>query len=215
MLLFRFNYDYLLLKCVYIRCRTALSERVARGMKSLYRRYLIKSFKHDGHVHRIWFENWLVPEQLLLPEHAAEHMIVLINEQTLITEADGSTWTSKVPGVSFFIPGEWFNVVALLEKDGVRFYCNVASPPYHDHTNACITYIDYDLDVIRTIDGEIVVVDQDEYEAHRKQYHYSALVEEKVDSGLQQLLDRVRESRPPFDGQVAWDYYEKWKSSIG
>jgi protein associated with RNAse G/E len=44
-----------------------------------YECYQIKSFKHNGHIHRIWFENWLVPGRLLLPEHAAENMIVLIN----------------------------------------------------------------------------------------------------------------------------------------
>ena len=82
-------------------------------MRPEYECYQIKSFKHNGHIHRIWFENWLVPGRLLLPEHAAENMIVLINEQTLIEEADGSRWTSKVPGISFFIPGEWYNVVAL------------------------------------------------------------------------------------------------------
>jgi len=184
-------------------------------MNPLYSRYMIKSFKHDGHVHRIWDENWLVPEELLLPQHAAENMLVLINEQTLITEADGSQWTSKVPGVSYFLPGEWFNIVALLEKDGVRFYCNIASPPYHNNTNACITYIDYDLDVIRTVDGDILIVDQDEYEQHRKTYHYSSLVEEKVKTGLANLLERVRKSKSPFEAKAAWDYYEKWKSSIG
>ena len=26
-----------------------------------YECYQIKSFKHNGHIHRIWFENWLVP----------------------------------------------------------------------------------------------------------------------------------------------------------
>jgi hypothetical protein len=183
-------------------------------MLSDYERYQIKSFKHNGHVHRIWFENWLVPERLLLPEHAAENMIVLINEQTLISEADGSRWTSKVPGVSFFIPGEWFNVVALLEAEGVRYYCNVASPPYKNRTNKVITYIDYDLDVIRTVDGDVMVVDRDEYEEHRRLYHYSALVQKKIERGLSNLLSRVNGDRPPFHEQSALHYYEQWKSSV-
>ncbi|GFR37951.1 UPF0374 protein YjjG [Insulibacter thermoxylanivorax] len=184
-------------------------------MKPDYERYVIKSFKHNGHIHRTWYENWLVPQQLLLPEHAAEQMLILINEQTLISEADGSQWTSKVPGVSFFIPGEWYNIVALLEEEGVRFYCNVASPPYQDATHHTITYIDYDLDVIRTADGEIVVVDEDEYAEHRRLYHYSSLVEHKVGQGLKKLLQRVQEARTPFEEHTAYHYYEEWKSMNG
>lgn len=184
-------------------------------MPSEFERYRIKSFKHDGHIHRIWFENWVVPEHLLLPEHGAEQMIVLINEQTLIAEADGSEWTSKVPGVSFFIPGEWFNVVVLLESEGVRYYCNVASPPYKDARHKAITYIDYDLDVIRTVQGDVLLVDEDEYNAHRKLYHYSSIVEHKVQRGLEHLLDRVHGNEPPFEERAAWYYYDQWKSNIG
>ena len=35
-------------------------------MQPEYERYQIKSFKHNGHIHRIWFENWPVPDRLLL-----------------------------------------------------------------------------------------------------------------------------------------------------
>lgn len=184
-------------------------------MQPDYERYIIKSFKHNGHVHRTWFENWMVPEAKLLPEHSAEKMIVLINEQTLIAEADGSEWISRVPGVSFFIPGEWFNIVALLESDGVRYYCNIASPPYRDERSGILTYIDYDLDVIRTVHGDVHVVDQDEYEEHRRQYHYSPLVEAKVKGGLDRLMSRIRESRSPFREGEAYEYYKQWKSIVG
>lgn len=180
-----------------------------------YECYQIKSFKHNGHIHRIWFENWLVPGRLLLPEHAAENMIVLINEQTLIEEANGSRWTSKVPGVSFFIPGKWYNVVALLDGDGIRFYCNVASPPYLNKKNHAVTYIDYDLDVIRTAEGEILVVDQDEYDTHKKRYHYSDVVQAKVQNGLEGLLVRAGEQEPPFEEHAVLHYYHEWKSITG
>ena len=102
-----------------------------------------------------------------------------------------------MPGVSFFIPGKWYNVVALLDGDGIRFYCNVASPPYLNKKNHAVTYIDYDLDVIRTAEGEILVVDQDEYDTHKKRYHYSDVVQAKVQNGLEGLpYARVNKSRP-------------------
>jgi protein associated with RNAse G/E len=171
--------------------------------------YIIKSFKHDGHLHRMWLENWLVPESLLQPEHKWESMLVFINSQTKIQEADGKEWTSRIPGVSFFIPKQWFNVVALLEENGVRYYCNIASPPYT--AGNVLTYIDYDLDVIRLPNGECHVVDQEEYERHRINYRYSETVESKVRQGLDALLERIARQAAPFRDEWVLHYYELWK----
>lgn len=172
--------------------------------------YQIKSFKHDGHLHRMWLKNWRVPDLLLAPEHKAESMIVLINSQTPIRERDGKEWTSKIPSVTYFIPGHWFNVVSLLEDQKVRYYCNIASPPYVN--GGVITYIDYDLDVIRTPDGHIQIVDQEEYELHKQNYHYSEAVERKVKRGLESLLGRLKREDPPFRNDQALAYYELWKN---
>ncbi|WP_068776934.1 DUF402 domain-containing protein [Paenibacillus sp. FJAT-26967] len=170
---------------------------------------IIKSFKHDGHLHRMWLENWKVPEEELLPEHKREAMIVLINNQTKIQESDGKEWTSRIPGVSFFIPGEWYNIVALLEEGGVRYYCNVASPVYQ--AGHVLTYIDYDLDVIRMPAGDVHIVDQEEYEQHKLLYRYPSLVETKVKAGLDSLLKRIERSDAPFHDESVRRYYQLWK----
>jgi len=177
-----------------------------------YRRCYIKSFKHDGHLHRQWQRNWLVPQDLLLPQHAAEGMHVLLNNQTPIKEADGSMWVSRVPAVSFFIPGKWFNVVAMIEDFGIRYYCNLASPPYL--TGDVLTYIDYDLDVIRTAGGDLAVVDRDEYERHKAEYRYPPVVDAKVSEGLREVTHRIRGGKPPFEDEVVKAYYEAWRASI-
>lgn len=170
--------------------------------------YIIKSFKHDGHLHRTWQENGMVPESLLHESHKAESMMVLINSQTKIIEADGKEWVSRIPGISFFIPKQWFNVVALLEDSGVRYYCNVASPPYVNGN--IITYIDYDLDVIRMPGGAVHIVDQEEYERHKISYHYSSIVDAKVKQGLQDLLLRIEQGRAPFHEEWVHEYYRQW-----
>ncbi|MFF2093244.1 hypothetical protein [Paenibacillus sp. NPDC058174] len=69
-----------------------------------YRHCVIKSFKHDGHLHRTWQRNWLVPNERLAAAQRDENMIVLINRQTPIQEADGKLWISRVPAVSFLSP---------------------------------------------------------------------------------------------------------------
>ncbi len=171
---------------------------------------VIKSFKHNGHIHRIWYENWPVPESALHPLHVEERFRVYINHGTRIRESDGKEWVSRVPGVTFFLPGEWFNIVALLESTGVRYYCNIASPfTYYDNT---VTYIDYDLDAIKLPDGAIHVVDEEEYRTHRALYQYPALVEAKVKAGLDGLLKRMNEGAAPFQDDEALRYYELWKT---
>ncbi|UUZ82979.1 DUF402 domain-containing protein [Paenibacillus sp. P26] len=171
--------------------------------------YIIKSFKHDGHLHRMWLENWLVPESEMHEEHRSEAMRVFINSQTKIVEADGKEWVSRIPGVSFFIPKMWFNVVALIEGHGVRYYCNVASPPYF--SGNVVTYIDYDLDVIRRPGGDIHVVDQEEYERHKICYHYPPVVDSKVKQGMREVLERVRKAAPPFQDERVLGYYKLWE----
>lgn len=171
---------------------------------------VIKSFKHNGHIHRIWFENWSVPEQELHPLHAKERFHVFINHGTRIRESDGKEWVSRVPGVTFFLPGHWFNIVALLETTGVRYYCNIASPfTYYDNT---VTYIDYDLDAIKLPDGAIHIVDEEEYRLHRVQYQYPALVEAKVREGMDALMKRMKHNAAPFQDEEALRYYELWKN---
>jgi uncharacterized protein len=174
--------------------------------------FVIKSFKHDGHLHRMWLQNWAFPPSLLHPDHLRESMTVTINSQTRIKESDGKEWTSRIPGISFFIPSQWYNIVALIEETGVRYYCNIASPPYISHN--VVTYIDYDLDVVVLPNGDVHVVDRDEYEQHKQEYHYSAVVQDKVQQGLEALLDRIARKEPPFQDDWIARYHASWKSSF-
>jgi protein associated with RNAse G/E len=191
----------------FINTRLCLLE--GSMVMEVFANFIIKSFKHDGHLHRMWMENWLVPTHLLQPEHAVEAMLVLVNSHTKIREADGRDWISKIPVVCFFIPGQWYNIVALLESAGIRYYCNIASPVYR--SNDVLTYIDYDLDIILSSGGERQIVDQDEYERHKINYHYSKIVETKVQEGLDGLNHRIDDKLPPFQDEHVWAYYELWK----
>jgi hypothetical protein len=179
------------------------------GEDAHYARFVIKSFKHDGSVHRIWLENWLVPDSRLHPEHRNERMWVCVNDHTLIREANGTEWVSRVPAVSFFVPGEWFNVVGLLEDSGIRYYCNIASPPYC--YGQVLTYIDYDLDVMLMPDGASVELDRDEYERHCEEYRYGADVRNRIQEGLNRLKRRIDRRAAPFRDEAVLRYYAEWR----
>ncbi len=174
-----------------------------------FERMQIKSFKHNGHIHRIWQENWLMPADYLDPRHASEAWLILINSHTRILESNGQEWVSRIPAVSFFIPEEWYNIVALMEDTGIRYYCNIASPPYRNGSS--LTYIDYDLDVIVTPDGLHQIVDEGEYHRHKSLYHYSEAVQGKVQEGLDKLIERIDRRASPFSDALAESYFARWK----
>ncbi|QJD84809.1 DUF402 domain-containing protein [Cohnella herbarum] len=182
---------------------------VVNGENGSYRKCVIKSFKHNGALHRMWLENWQVPDDRIHPLHASAAVWVMLNENTTIIEADGKEWISRVPAVSFFIPEQWFNIVALIEESGIRYYCNVASPPYR--YGDVLTYIDYDLDVVVLPNGEVHELDHDEFRLHREEYRYGETVVAQVEAGLQELLSRISNKEWPFDDAEIYRYYEQWK----
>ncbi|WEK53656.1 MAG: DUF402 domain-containing protein [Candidatus Cohnella colombiensis] len=177
-----------------------------------YEHCVIKSFKHDGSLHRVWVENWRIPDEQLHPIHANESMWVYLNDHTTIIEKGGKEWISKIPAVSFFMPQEWFNVVALLESKGIRYYCNLASPPYR-YGNT-LTYIDYDLDLVSLPDGSVHELDREEYGRHREEYRYSEEVQVQVEQGLIKLREKITAGAPPFTDTIIYNYYEQWKNQL-
>ncbi|WP_372660480.1 DUF402 domain-containing protein [Cohnella sp.] len=178
----------------------------------VYKKLTIKSFKHDGSLHRVWLENWEVPNERLHPHHSAQSVWVLLNDHTTIIEADGKQWISRVPAVSFFMPKLWFNVVALIEDKGIRYYCNLASPPYR--YGDVLTYIDYDLDVVVLPDGSVHELDRDEYHRHKSEYRYSEMVEAEVETGLRMLQNTIACRGFPFGSAEVYNYYEQWKQQM-
>lgn len=177
--------------------------------ESAYVKQVIKSFKHDGSLHRIWLENWQVPQVKLHPNHAGKSVWVLLNDRTAIVEANGNEWISRVPAVSFFMPDRWYNVVALIEERGIRYYCNLASPPYR--YGDILTYIDYDLDVVVLTDGTVQELDRDEFLRHKEEYRYGETVEARIENGMQELLESIAGKEFPFGDDEIYHYYEQWK----
>lgn len=171
----------------------------------------IISYKHNGNMHRTWLENWCASTQLLLPQHREQNILVVVNKNTRVLEADGKEWTSRIPAVTFFLPDQWFNVVALIEASGLRYYCNVASPVQWENKQT-LSYIDYDIDVIRYTDGRIAVVDQQEFSQHQIQYDYPDDIVLKADESVAEIQRRMRNKLVPFEARAVYYYYEQWRT---
>ena len=64
----------------------------------------------------------------------------------------------------------WWTVEFFRTHPWHEVYVNIGTPPQWD--GDVQTQIDLDLDVVRTVDGEVVILDEDEFDDHRVRYGY-------------------------------------------
>jgi protein associated with RNAse G/E len=164
-------------------------------------RYEIHSYKHDGKIHRAW------DEAVLLEIH--EDYLIFGNDKTKVTESDGRSWRTKEPAIIYFFKNSWFNIIGQYKKDGIYYYCNIATP-YIIEENT-IKYIDYDLDLRVFPDGSFKVLDRGEYEYHKNLMHYSDDLDYVLKGELTNLINMAREKELAFVPYTVERYYEIYK----
>ena len=163
----------------------------------------IQSYKHDGSLHRTWAKGHVL--------EANEKQFVIVTNKTWVIEADGRRWFTKEPAVNFLYPNYWFNIISMIRKTGIYYYCNLASPSVYD--GEAVKNIDYDLDVKCFPDGRIQILDEDEYEEHSMQMGYSKEIKEIVEWQMQVLLNMIENKEGPFNPEVIEKYYQIYLNS--
>ena len=152
------------------------------------KKYGIHCYKHDGTIHRSW------DEAVLLEIH--DDYLIFGNERTKVTESDGRTWRTKEPAVLYFFYKDWYNIIGQYKKNGIYYYCNMASPfIIEDNT---IKYIDYDLDLRVFPDGSFKVLDRGEYKYHKNIMKYPEDIDRILKSELTELINMVRNKQLVF-----------------
>lgn len=163
--------------------------------------YQIQCYKHNGKIHRAWSEAVLLDIQ--------KEYFVFGNEQTQVTEAEGGAWKTKEPAIMYFFKNCWFNIIAQLKKDGIYYYCNIATPFIIE--DGTIKYIDYDLDLRIFPTGEYKVLDRMEYKYHKKIMNYSEQLDMVINCALEELIKIHKEKASMFSQMKNEKYYEKYK----
>lgn len=158
----------------------------------------IHSYKHNGHIHRVWQETMVLK--------STPKIIIGANERTLVTESDGRTWLTREPSITYFHTELWFNIICMLREDGVYYYCNMSSPFVFD--NNAIKYIDYDLDVKVFPDMSYTLLDEDEYEQHKAEMDYPPVIDRILKANVNKLISWIQQRRGPF----APDFIDAWTS---
>lgn len=164
------------------------------------KKYEIHGYKHDGKIHRAW------DEAVLLEIH--DDYLIFGNEKTKVTESDGRTWHTKEPAVLYFFKNNWYNIIGQYKKDGIYYYCNMASPFLIEE--GTIKYIDYDLDLRVFPDGSFKVLDRGEYKYHKSIMNYSQEIDHILKEELTNLINKVRKKELAFKDGTVEKYYEKY-----
>jgi len=160
-------------------------------------RLQIQCYKHNGKIHRAWDEAVVLDIK--------KDYIVFGNNKTKVTEAEGSVWRTNEPAIMYFFKNKWFNIIAQLKKNGIYYYCNIASPfIIEDNT---VKYIDYDLDLRIFPNGEYKILDQLEYQYHKKIMNYSNDLDFVVNNALEELIEFYKDGNTMFDSKINKKYH--------
>ncbi len=165
------------------------------------KKYFMHSYKHDGKIHRAWDEAVLL--------EINDDYLIFGNNKTKVTESDGRSWKTKEPAILYFYYKDWFNIIGQCKKDGVYYYCNIASPFIIEE--GTIKYIDYDLDLRVFADESYKVLDKSEYKFHKEKMKYPQEIDKILTEELKVLIRFQKEKIEAFDKENIKKYCEIYK----
>jgi|SRR5690554_4306529 len=160
----------------------------------------IISYKHDGELHRVW--------RNVVKIYEDEHKTIIINNEVKVIDGDGRRWKTREPAVCYFFKNYWFNIISMIKRDKIVYYCNLSSPYVID--NEGLKYIDYDLDVKVFPDGEVLILDRDEYDFNIKDLHYSEKITAIIEKNLNTLIEMINNREDPFTTENVMKWYTEY-----
>lgn len=161
-------------------------------------KYQIQCYKHNGKIHRAWDEAVVLDIK--------KDYIVFGNNKTRVTEAEGTTWKTKEPSVLYFFKNRWYNIISQIKKDGIYYYCNIATPYIMEEDT--IKYIDYDLDLRIFPKGEYKILDRLEYQYHKKIMKYSNELDKVINHAMKDLILDYNNKEIMFDANTNLKYID-------
>lgn len=169
-----------------------------------YQDIQIQSYKHDESLHRIW-------EKATVLE-ATDDYIIVANKRTKVIEANGRFWHTREPSVTWFYKHNWFNVIGIIKRDCIHFYCNIASPYMIDDEG--LKYIDYDLDIKVIEDFSFNILDRNEYNKHKEKMGYSTDIKRILEKELIVLRKMIENRKDPFNQDLVKSWYQIYEENM-
>lgn len=160
----------------------------------------IQSYKHDEQIHRVWKTTKVLS---ISNEH-----IVTAHRKSKVFEKNGRVWYTREPAVCYFFNNRWYNVIAMIKKDGIYYYCNISSPATVDAE--AVKYIDYDLDVKFFPNGEYVILDKNEFNKNSKVMAYQRDLLDILPSQIDIVINDYKAKRYPFNNDMVFQDYDNY-----
>jgi len=160
----------------------------------------VQSYKHNGSLHRTWSKALVVD--------VLDDCYVVVTDHTWVVESDKRRWLTREPAICFYYKDKWFNIISMVRKSGIYYYCNVASPSLYD--GEAIKNIDYDLDVKVFPDGSYMVLDENEFQYHCQKMNYPQDIQKICTDAKDELVQMVKNGNIPFDFSYINDYIMKY-----
>jgi len=124
-----------------------------------------------------------------------------------IYRGDTALFVAEHDALTVVVPGAWWAPAWWIGHPTLELYVNINTPAVWDDER--IVTVDLDLDVIRSRDGTVEVVDRDEFELHQVQYAYPRDLIESAERATAEVHDLVSRNCPPFDGVAAATWLER------
>ena len=160
----------------------------------------VQSYKHNGSLHRTW------SKALVLD--VTDDCYVVVTDHSWVVEADRRRWITKEPAICFYYRKKWYNVISMIRKSGIYYYCNIATPSIYDGES--IKNVDYDLDVKVFPDGTYAILDENEFEYHSHKMNYSEEIRSICIRAKEELEEMIRNKQIPFEFSYLNDYLMKY-----
>jgi hypothetical protein len=162
----------------------------------------IQSYKHDEKLHRIWEKATVID--------VLDNAVVVANRRTKVIESNGRFWHTREPSVTWFYTDKWYNIIGIIKKTGIHYYCNIASPYVFDEE--ALKYIDYDLDIKVVEDYSYKTLDRNEYNKHQRKMEYPPKLKRILEQELMELKEMIHNRVGPFDHQTVMAYYTDYQT---
>lgn len=160
----------------------------------------IQSYKYNGSLHRTWSKGFVLKSN--------EHETIVITYKTWVIESDGRRWFTREPAICFFYDNRWYNVISMIRKSGIYYYCNIATPSLYD--GEAIKNIDLDLDIKVYPDQRFEVLDEDEFEIHKQNMNYDDDIINIAQEATRQLSEIIKRQEYPFKHSVILDLFDEY-----
>ena len=108
-------------------------------------------------------------------------------------------WRTKEPAILYFYKDKWYNVIGQKKKDGIYYYCNIATPYILEENT--VKFIDYDLDLRVYADGSFKVLDRGEYKYHQKLMNYPEKLDKILKDELTNLIELSKSKKDGFNNE--------------